>query len=306
MPRETDKRKSGQKSKKAQPTLFDIGEATAIEPAVKRPRHPVWSENKAKLIQRYLRLFVLITKHGAYIDAFAGPQEPKKPETWSAKLVIETEPRWLQKFFLFEINKRKVTLLRNLVQAQPARSTAKKEPKRTAEVFPGDVNVELCKVLDTAPIRQKEAAFCLLDQRTFECHWQTLEKVAKYKSAPENKIEMFYFMPNSWLDRAFSGLRSAVKPQLWWGRSDWQGVRKARGQARAELFARRFKEEFGYRSVKPWPIYEREGGGKIMYFMIHATDHPEAPGLMARAYSKAVVSDREFEQLALSLSSEHS
>jgi hypothetical protein len=47
--------------------------------------HPIWTKNKAALIARYLRYFVFITKHGAYIDGFAGPQEPDKPEMWAAK-----------------------------------------------------------------------------------------------------------------------------------------------------------------------------------------------------------------------------
>ena len=289
------------KEDKRQQRLFDLGPQTPGEPPVRRPRYPVWTENKARLIQLYLRLFVLITKHGAYIDAFAGPQEPDKPETWAAKLVLESEPRWLQKFFLFEKDSEKVAMLNELVAEQPPRSKAKKEPKRDAKVFPGDVNQELGKVLDDARIRQKEAAFCLLDQRTFECHWQTVEKIARYKQPPEHKIEIFYFMPNSWLDRAFSGLKSDDKPQLWWGRDDWQRVRKARGPARAQLFVDRFKTELGYASVKAWPIYEREGGGKIMYYMLHATDHPEAPFLMSRAYGKAVLTEQEFEQLALDL-----
>jgi hypothetical protein len=34
-----------------------------------------------------------------------------------------------------------------------------------------------------------------------------------------------------------------------------------------------------------------------MYFMIHATDHPDAPHLMARAYDKAVQPKETPEQL---------
>src|ERR1700680_2418468 len=47
-------------------------------------RVPIWTENKARMIEIYLRLFVYITKHGAYIDGFAGPQQPKLPKTWTA------------------------------------------------------------------------------------------------------------------------------------------------------------------------------------------------------------------------------
>jgi hypothetical protein len=43
------------------------------EPTVKPLANPVWTENKAQFIMRYLRYFVFITRHGTYIDGFAGP-----------------------------------------------------------------------------------------------------------------------------------------------------------------------------------------------------------------------------------------
>ena len=42
-----------------------------------------------------------------------------------------------------------------------------------------------------------------------------------------------------------------------------------------------------------------------MYYMIHATDHPLAPGLMARAYKKAVFPKEPIEQLRLELGLEN-
>jgi len=54
--------------------LFDPGPATPAEILTRALDRPVWSENKADLIARYLRYFVFITKHGTYIDPFAGPQ----------------------------------------------------------------------------------------------------------------------------------------------------------------------------------------------------------------------------------------
>lgn len=67
---------------------ISLPEPIRLEPMIKRPRHPIWTENKARLIERYLRYFVMITKHGTYIDGFAGPQEPGQPEMWAAKLVM--------------------------------------------------------------------------------------------------------------------------------------------------------------------------------------------------------------------------
>ena len=87
--------------------------AGKAEAKVKRLRYPVWTQSKARLIQSYLRLFTFITKHGTYIDAFAGPQTDQ-PDMWSAKLVLECEPRWLRHFHLFEQKKVKVERLEQL------------------------------------------------------------------------------------------------------------------------------------------------------------------------------------------------
>ena len=64
-----------------------------------------------------------------------------------------------------------------------------------------------------------------------------------------------------------------------------------------ETIISRFRDELGYVVATPWPIYERQHGGRIMYFMIHATDHPEALHLMSRAYDKAIQPKETPEQL---------
>jgi hypothetical protein len=51
--------------------------------------------------------------------------------------------------------------------------------------------------------------------------------------------------------------------------------------------------------VKRWPIYDEVEGQRVMYYMIHATDHSKAPGLMRRAYTDAVRPLKEDPQLAL-------
>ena len=155
-------------------------------------------------------------------------------------------------------------------------------------------------MLERTPIREKEATFALLDQRTFECHWATVRALAMHKKGG-NKVELFYFLPNKWLPRSLAGLKkNPDTAERWWGRDDWRNLGKLTTPQRADLFTERFKSEFGYASVKPWPISERRaGGGSVMYFMIHATDHPEAPVLMARAFAKAVDPTKPVEQLEL-------
>ena len=67
----------------SQPFLFDPSEFPPTddlpeEPTIKSFDRPVWTDNKAHFIMRYLRYFVFITKHGTYIDGFAGPQERRR------------------------------------------------------------------------------------------------------------------------------------------------------------------------------------------------------------------------------------
>ena len=276
---------------------FEIPESPLAEPPVSPIRERVWTENKAKLIERYLYYFVLITKHGTYIDGFAGPQYKDKVNSWAAKLVLESEPRRLRHFHLYDTKKNQFRQLETLRDSQPPPNKERKEPKRTIDVTRGDFNILVADLLESASIRQKEATFCLLDQRTFECHWSTVRALAEYKTSG-HKIELFYFLPNSWLDRSLSALRNTNTLKNWWGREDWQELRQMGLYKRVEVFRRRFKKELGYRSVKPWPIFERQdGGGALMYHMIHATDHPEAPSLMSRAYKKAVLPKESQEQL---------
>jgi hypothetical protein len=65
------------------------------------------------------------------------------------------------------------------------------------------------------------------------------------------------------------------------------------------MIMERFKAELGYKSVMAWPIYDRKGGEFVVYHMIHATDHSEAPKLMARAYNEAIQPQHVAEQIPL-------
>ncbi len=272
----------------------------AAQRKFKQLGYPIWTENKAKLIERYLYFFVQITHGGIYIDAFAGSQEPDNPHMWAAKLVLESKPRWLRRFYLFELNQAKVRALQRLRDNQPARKP--KEPQRIIRIYPGDFNKNIGRVLARNPIKPKEPTFCLLDQRTFECDWASVELIANHKTSG-NKIELFYFFPNSWLDRSVSGLKDkAATLKRWWG-ADWQALLSRRGLQRAKYATERFKTELGYEYAYPFPIFERQSGGKQMYFMIHASDHKDATLLMYRAYAKAVGAQAGIEQMEFSAAS---
>ena len=243
-------------------------------------RRPLWTQNKARLIQEYLRLFVMITKHGTYVDGFAAPQESSHEDMWAAKLVLEMEPSWLRDFWLCDISNSGIERLKKL-QAKHGSN------KKRIRVMEGDFNETVHKILMSRKITEKTATFALLDQRTFECHWDTVRALSEYKSS--HKIELFYFFPTGWVDRSIASARTPQKLdeiERWWGRDDWRDLRKIGGTERAVLVAKRFENELNYGRALPFAIHDQVRGGRAMYHMVHATDHPEAPQLMIRAYRK--------------------
>jgi three-Cys-motif partner protein len=271
--------------------LFELPAVEAKTHTFKQFRHPIWTEHKAKLIARYLYYFVLVTRHGAYIDGFAGPQEPAAPDTWSARLVLESEPRWLRTFFLCDKSDAQFKALEALKASQP------EQRGRSITLYHDDFNKAVYEILKSPGLGQRVATFCLLDQRTLECHWKTVEAVAHHKSS--NKVEQFYFVPTGWLHRSLSGLKDGSTAEIWWGKSDWDRLRKMTIHECAAAFCDRFKKDLGYAYAHPWPIYERQGTTRVMYHMVHASDHPEAPNLMARAYRRATGAPEPLEQLRL-------
>ena len=251
----------------------------------------LWTQNKAALVSRYLHYFVFITHHGTYIDAFAGPQSEEEVDAgeerlsdtgWTAREVLQNKPAWLNKFFLFDISDQQVKRLDALRQ---------EHPERQISVTGGDVNRSLAEIVPQGSLREKEATFCLLDQRTFECEWETVRYVASLKP-PDRKVELFYFLAQGWLDRSLAASTTregTERVDRWWGSADW--TKEMRGVSpllRAKTMEERFRTELGYAFSTAWPIYDREYGGRIMYSMVHASDHPEAPKLMRRAYDWAV------------------
>lgn len=282
-------------------SLFNDAEAPRIKDGIveltfkssKQDGYPVWSENKAKLIQQYVRYFILVTKHGTYIDGFAGPQvEEYNDDSWSAKRVMEIQPPWLRRFILCDMSDIQVDHLKRLTSERRSLGDTRK-----IEVHQGDFNAVVDAVLAPGAIREKEATFCLLDQRTFECKWDTARKIAQYKKTG-TKIELFYFLAVGWLGRSLAALKDDKKLRDWWGRDDVDLLRTTSNSVeQARLFSHRFRSELGYASALAWPIYKRSdaGFGKVMYYMIHATDHPEAPKLMNRAYKAATLASEPME-----------
>ena len=84
----------------------------------------------------------------------------------------------------------------------------------------GDFNQNVAGLLASSGIADKTATFFLLDQRTFECEWQTLVTLSRHRSG--HKIELFYFLATGWIDRAMSGIKNSSILERWRGSPDYR------------------------------------------------------------------------------------
>ena len=261
-----------------QSDLFDLGPP--------RPRRspqkplseigaPLWTADKSRLIDEYIHHFLLVTKHGIYLDLFAGPQRPNDPENWSVRRVLRrrTAGPAIRHYAVCDKNPRQVRRLQDLGRSHSS-----------FHVYEGDANERVHAMLREAPITPKTACFCLIDQRTFQCHWATVRAVAQRKHYDDYKVEVFYFLAQGWIDRAWASTRNAGLLEAWWGNRDYEQFRVRQSVERALVFCKRFRDELGYRYSEAFPIYRQGHGSRTMYYMIHASDHPDACALMSRAY----------------------
>lgn len=246
----------------------------------------VWTEKKAKLIQRYLWRFIQVTKCGAYIDAFSGSQRSESAEsTWAAKLVLENKPEWMRRFYLFEKDPDKIAALNSLKKIH--HKGWRKLSSRKVVVIQGDCNEKIPEHFIKNPLKQTLPTFCLLDQRTRECSWNLVQTVSKLKTK-KCKVEIFYFLAQAWMDRHWhlTNQRNLDRLRTWWGSDDWRVFRKLSSIDRALLMEKRFRDELGYSYAQAFPIHKRGNSGRVMFWMIHASDDFRALPLMACSYKE--------------------
>jgi three-Cys-motif partner protein len=244
-------------------------------------RAPAQTDAKSRLIAEYLTRFQLVTRGGLYIDGFAAPQSRAHPEAWTARRVLEITPPRLRTFWLCDIEPEGLAQLRDL-----KRKHHLKPRSRKVFVMDGDFNRRVDDILASGRILPRTAVFALLDQRNTECHWSTVQKLARHKHSM--KIEMLNFLGIGWLHRSLlTSHRAARLAELdrWWGGPEWTELKGLTQIEIATGMARRFQKELGYRFASPWPVFLREDGQRVPFFLIHASDHPEAPKLMTRAFT---------------------
>jgi len=239
----------------------------------------LWTAQKSTLICEYLHLFLLLAKSGVYIDLFAGPQREKDKEYWTIKKVMErrTKGPTFKYFAACDLDPKQVARLQMLKEQQ-------KNQPFDFEIYEGDANTRIEKMLQVAPIGAKIPCFCLIDQRTLECDWATVRRISEFKTEGY-KIEVLYFLAESWFNRSWKSRKDDdERVKRWWGRDNYMDFLNLPSIERAHSMCSRFRDELRYEYAEPWTIYEHGTTGRTMFYLIHASDHGDARRLMSEAY----------------------
>ena len=132
-----------------QTELFsDLRPAGRPRPHVRQPpvgiEAPLWTIDKSRLIDEYIHHFLLVTKHGVYLDLFAGPQHATDAENWSVRRVLERRTEGnpsIRHYAVCDIKRKQADRLRNLGRNHPS-----------FRVYEGDANERVHEMLEGAPI----------------------------------------------------------------------------------------------------------------------------------------------------------
>ena len=142
----------------------------------------------------------------------------------------------------------------------------------------GDFNEIVHDILKSDRFTPRAAIFALLDQRNTECHWSTVKALAS--RGGRTKIELMYFLGASWLHRSLTQSKTPdriAEIDRWWGGPEWTSLKNLTQIGMVDQVAARFSFELGYKHVNAFPIFQRDTGKKRSFYLIHASDHPEAP-----------------------------
>ena len=136
-----------------QTELFgDLRPAGRPRPHVRQPpvgiEAPLWTIDKSRLIDEYIHHFLLVTKHGVYLDLFAGPQHATDAENWSVRRVLERRTEGnpsIRHYAVCDIKRKQADRLRNLGRNHPS-----------FRVYEGDANERVHEMLEGAPTPHDE------------------------------------------------------------------------------------------------------------------------------------------------------
>lgn len=256
-----------------------------------------WTQDKLEVLRLYLRMFWKVAGNGTYIDTCAGDgQALIRGVTQPGSVALAMSAGTFKQLHFFEKEEMIDRLRFFLDYTYPVKLRNK------ARVHPGDVNVELPKLLASGVIPRDKSCFAFVDPDSTEVDWATIAALAGYKIFDPStkpilcKVEMWILVNTGHaLRRLWPSDRSKYPlpppdsaktlDRVMGARGAWVDLYKA-GESSTQLAYRytdRLRSEFGYQYTVAHPIRRGSSRSGIQYFMVHATDHPAAVDFMTWA-----------------------
>lgn len=260
-----------------------------------------WTMRKLEVLTAYFKMYRTIAGGGTYLDGFAGSGHA----TIDGQLTKGSALRALESGAfknLILIEKDPAT------HARLTGSIAELSEAERAKVHlydpPADCNLAISQLLADEAIDRDKACFAFLDPDSTELAWTTVEKLARYKTylppvpgsrKPERcKIELWILVNTH---HAMGRLMPAdrikhrepphahVLDYVMGGRDAWWDLwlREWGGpDLMAHRYAERLQTVLGYRSTHHQLVHDPDTG-RAQYYMVHASDHPNAHSIMRSA-----------------------
>jgi three-Cys-motif partner protein len=264
-----------------------------------------WTRNKLEILAGYLPAFNTAAKNRSserlYIDLMAGEPVNRERITGeefdgSARLALSTSPPFTRLAFC-EMPDKASILEADLRQRFPG---------RRLKVYPGDCNETIDQVLADLATWRWAPTFVFADQQAAEIRWETLEKVAAFKSGPR-KAELWILMSPAMIAKGVAGTNGSAfanRVDALYGTSDWRRIQFARDQdlispedyreEMVNLLRWRLEHELGYQLTARIPM--RMPSGVPIYDMLFATDHPLGNKIMTHLYRRAAEREPRMRQ----------
>jgi three-Cys-motif partner protein len=266
-----------------------------------------WTRNKLEILSGYLPAFnqasYLKSSERLYIDLMAGSPTNRDKDTGeefdgSARLALAASPPFTRLAFCEKA-------------AQAAALEADlhpRHPDRNFKVYAGDCNQSIDQVLtDLAPWRWAPT-FVFADQQGAEIHWQTLAKLAAFRTGGR-KAELWILMSPAMITKGVAGTNAAAfvaRVDALYGNRTWRRIQAARGGSRitpeeyrdemVNLLRWQLEQELGYAMTARIPM--NMPNNMPIYDMVFATDHPVGNKIMTDLYQRAAEREPEMIQEA--------
>ena len=266
-----------------------------------------WSRNKLEILQGYLPAFNQAAKsveERIYLDLMAGEPENYDRDTnetfdGSARIALSASPSFTR-FAFGELPARAARIQKDLDA---------RYPDAPFQVYPGDCNVTITRMLADLSDVSWAPMFAFLDQQAAELHWETMAKIAGFRKG-KTKAEQWILWSPAMIVKGVSGTNGSVfagQVDRLYGSGRWRQILSARltesitaGEFRAEmvnLLRWQFETDLGYRHTIRIPMTMKSG--TALYDMVFATDHEVGLRIMSHLYKKAAEREPRMKQEAM-------